>query len=211
MQNAIARIFVCIGMLLTLSACGVTYHGRVIDADTKLPIDGAVVVASWSEERGTMAGGTSRLHDVKETLTDKNGDWSINGPKGTSSEFLSDVYSILTFITGAYYTEPPEFIVFKPGYCAWKEGFGIEVCNNKMKTYNGTVEHINIGEIVELPKLMSRGDRLRNLPDYIYDSGSAMKHNEILKNQKEFIRLLQEERKNLGLSGYKMPELENEK
>ena len=161
MQNAIARIFVCIGMLLTLSACGVTYHGRVIDADTKLPIDGAVVVASWPEERGTMAGGTSRLHDVKETLTDKNGDWSINGPKGTSSKFLSDVYSILTFITGAYYTEPPEFIVFKPGYCSFQHGFEIEACKDKMKTYNfGKSEYI--GEMLELPRLMSREDRLRN-------------------------------------------------
>jgi|SRR3990172_743478 len=73
--------------------CDTTFKGRVIDADTKQPIEGAVVVASWSGDRGTPTGGTSRLEDVKEVLTDKNGEWTIKGPRGTRSEFLVYIYT----------------------------------------------------------------------------------------------------------------------
>lgn len=168
MKTKLIGILTLAALLLCVSACGVTYHGRVIDADTKLPIVGAVVVASWLEERGTAAGGTSRLNDVKETLTDNKGDWSIKGPKGTSSECLTTVYTIFTFFTGAYYTETPGFVVFKPGYCSFPHGFEIEACKDKMKTYSfGKSEYL--GEIVELPKLTGREDRRKNsnisLPD----------------------------------------------
>ena len=74
-------------------SCSTTYKGRVIDAETKQPIGGAVVVASWSGDRGTPTGGTSRLEDVKEVLTDKNGEWTIKGPRGTRSEFLVYIYT----------------------------------------------------------------------------------------------------------------------
>ncbi len=203
-----ALTFIWIALLPVLSACA--YHGHVIDADTKLPIDGAVVVASWSEEQGSFTGGTSRLHDVKETLTDKNGAWSLSGPRGTSRGFLSNVYTILTLLTGTYYTLPPEFIVFKPGYCSFPKGYQIESCKGKLKPEGGP-DSIIAGEMVELPRLTNREDKLRNIPGYIYDDIGPKSHKEIIRSQKEFIRLLQEEYRNLGLSGYKIPELENEK
>lgn len=141
---------------------GETFRGKVIDANTKEPIEGAVVVASWNEERATPAGPTTRLKDIKETLTNKNGEWVIEGPKGRDGGHIT---AIFTFLTGIYYTLPPEFIVFKPGYCSYPAGFGIDACRGKMKTYNFTVSE-NIGEIVELPKLTNR-DRetlLKNIP-----------------------------------------------
>jgi hypothetical protein len=120
-----------------------------------------VVVASWSEERGNATGGTSRLKEVKETLTDKSGEWTISGPKGTSNEFLENVYIILTLFTGTYYTKPPSFIIFKPGYCSYPKGFEIEQCKGKLRPYG-----VGSNETTELPKLSVR-DRetlLRNTP-----------------------------------------------
>ena len=187
------------------------YQGKVIDADTKAPIDGAVVVASWREERPTPAGPTSRLKDVRETLTDKNGEWFIRGARGERlgpSTLLSYVTSFFTgFMWGTYTTERPEFIVFKPGYCSWPAGLGIDACREKMKTYDPNHSN-NIGGVVELPKLTDREDRERNLP------GTEGFSREFDKKQLNFLRLINEEHNNLyGEKTYEnyIRELESEK
>jgi len=56
--------------------------GKVVDADTREPIEGAVVVAVWHEATATISGESTRLKDVKEILTDKNGEWTMEGPTG---------------------------------------------------------------------------------------------------------------------------------
>lgn len=184
------------------------YRGKVIDADTKKPIEGAVVVASWLEERPTIAGGTTRTKDVKETLTDKDGEWSIRGARGGITSLFSFIASaFFAFQTGPYSTLRPEFIVFKPGYCSYPKGFAIAACKGKMRTYNATKSE-NIGEVVELPKLTDREDRIRAMP------GTAGFSREFDKKQLIFLRLLNKERKNLfgegDLENY-IKELQNEK
>jgi hypothetical protein len=148
-------------VIIVTSAFGATFKGKVVDADTKQPIEGAVVVASWSEERATPAGPTSRTKDVKETLTDKEGMWRIDGPKGGE---VGNIKAIFSFLTGTYFTNPPEFIVFKPGYCSWPAGFGLDLCKVKIKPVGS--DKVAKGETVELPRLIVR-DRetlLRNRP-----------------------------------------------
>ena len=144
-------------MLIGTTANGWTYKGRVIDADTKQPIEGLVVVAVWNGEQGSVTGGTSRTEAVKEVLSDKNGEWSIKGPIGTRSRILRDVYTFITIITGTYYTTPPMFVYFKPGYCSYPGGYSIPVCRNKIKFDNNTLE---------LPKLLDRRHEIltRNNP-----------------------------------------------
>ena len=166
-----------------------TFSGRVIDADTQEPIEGAVVVVYWHEARRTSIGDLStRLKDVKETLTDKNGEWSVAGSAGGENT----ISSYLSLITGMYYTREPEFIIFKPGYCCWPEGFAIDACSEKLNPEgNGKIRE---GNIIELLKLRREKDRVRNIP------GIAGGEN-ALEKQKEFIRLINEESRNLGLPG----------
>jgi hypothetical protein len=79
------------------------FRGKVIDAETKKPIEGAVVVAVYKNYFcGFGAGGGSEVAKVKETLTDKNG------------KFFFSSYStiILPFLKEDYTT----FIIYKPGY-----------------------------------------------------------------------------------------------
>ena len=38
-----------------------TFHGQVIDAETKMPIEGAAVVIHWVEARGTVAGESTTI------------------------------------------------------------------------------------------------------------------------------------------------------
>src|SRR4030042_2992961 len=118
-----------------------TFKGRVIDADTKEPIEGAVVVASWYKAIATIAGESTTLKDVKECLTDKNGDWSIRGPKGKP---YAPIPLLSLFIP---YTREPVFIVFKPGYCSWPNGFSIEACKGRM-TFIGSFETMEGGTFV---------------------------------------------------------------
>ena len=205
-MNKRNRITFCTAiMAFVISACSVTFHGRVIDADTRAPIEGAGGVVSWSEERATIAGPTGRLKDVKETLTDKNGEWVIKGPKGRIG---GDALAMFTYFTGMYFTKPPWFIVFKPGYCSYPIGFTVDSCSGKIKP--GNQDKVRDGETVELPKLMNREDRLGNLPSFKTDD-AVISYKELIKKQRIFIRLINEERRNMGLSAYHMKELENEK
>ena len=128
-----------IPLVLILIVCGsiwssanaATFKGKVIDADTKEPIEGAVVVAVSHEQPQRFPERAPGLKDVKECfLTGKNGEWTIDGPTGKWGGAAQQYY---TFLTGSYYTRPPEFIVFRPGYCSWPAGFGIDSCKGKLK------------------------------------------------------------------------------
>jgi hypothetical protein len=55
------------------------YEGKVIDAETGEPIEGAVVLGVWYRIHPNVAGWNSEFYDATETLTDENGDFSIPG------------------------------------------------------------------------------------------------------------------------------------
>lgn len=104
-------IFVLLISLANQSHAGFFYskpefRGRVIDAETKQPIEGAVVVVLYYK-RSTFSlnlGGTSSyVTKAKETLTDKKGEFYFP----TYSEFMGFNEDV-----GA------RFMFFKPGYMA---------------------------------------------------------------------------------------------
>jgi hypothetical protein len=129
-------------VLLSTSAYAYIFSGRVVDAETKEPIEGAVVVAYWNEEQATPTGPHTRLKEVKEALTDKDGKWIIRGPKG--GEF-GNVKAVLSLIFG-HFTNRPRFIVFKPGYCSYPKGFYIDACRGGIKP--GSQDKIREGELI---------------------------------------------------------------
>jgi hypothetical protein len=184
--SCVIATFILLLVSSELSAKDITYSGRVIDVDTKEPIEGAVVVAEWLEEKATIAGPAERLKDVKETLTDKDGKWSITGPEDETNKMIPSMLHLLGFYT----IKKPNFIIFKPGYCPWPKSFEIEACREKIK-YSGIPESTG-GQVVELPRLKNREDRLRALPGPIAGENA-------LEKQKEFIKLINEESRSLGI------------
>lgn len=80
-------------------------EARIIDADTKQPLEGAVVVAHWQLERGSVGGSypAGQLM-VMETVTDKDGKFNFPGfgPKPA--------------ITSHLVHKDPALILFKSGY-----------------------------------------------------------------------------------------------
>jgi hypothetical protein len=104
------------------------YEGRVVDAVTSTPIEGAVVLGVWYKVDITPAGRYSRYYDSKEVLTDRNGEFKIQG-KGFL--LLSDVDSMdLTLFKAGYEQFPrhsPWWGLQKYGpfdKVSWKDGKG---------------------------------------------------------------------------------------
>ena len=206
----IGLVLILIVVILT-HASDRTYQGRVIDAETSQPIEGAVVVAYWWKEKGAFLGSMERLKDVKETLTDRDGKWSITGPESDKKKIVRSMLSVIAIV---WAIRDPGFIIFKPGYCSWPNGFSMDACKDKIRP--DRTDQIMEGKTVEfeLPKLTSREDRLRafRLGPIRSSSDDPKIKKKFLKKQLEFLRLLDEESRNLGLSEYKIyEELKDEK
>lgn len=133
-------------LLISQSACcaDMTFQGKVIDADTLKPIEGAVVVATWNEARGTIAGTDTRFKDAKETLTDKNGEWTITGPEGDEDKLIG-----IAQVMGVFITRAPVFLIYKPGYRKGvRGGFSAYPYINKKHNLEGIVL-VRVGETKE--------------------------------------------------------------
>lgn len=162
------------------------WKGRVIDAETKEPLSGAVVLAVWDRHYRTPTGGSSYFYEAKEVLTDKDGRFEI--PSYISINMLP----IISYIYG------PVFIIFKPGYGSFpnhrisppmKRLSHVPPGNNKYGESDLTFEEFFSEEVgaekefwaseflkrrdnpqrikvafgvVELPRLKTREERIRN-------------------------------------------------
>ena len=104
-QSALTRVFLLVILLLTI--CGCThivyyegsYQGRVIDAQTRKPIEGAVVLGVWSKAYMTAGGDVHEYYDARETLTDANGEFTIKGMAPRAMTHLEKM-DIVIFKTG---------------------------------------------------------------------------------------------------------------
>jgi len=148
------------------------FHGRVIDAETKEPIEGAVVVVIYNKiTYAIIEQGTSAIK-VKETLTDKNGNFSFP--------------SYTTLIQPFSLEYAAEFIIYKPGYGNYPNnpithGFDVYNCELFFTKETGSAGELEglvnrkltkikvIFGIVELPELKTKEERLRariTMPEY---------------------------------------------
>jgi len=90
----------------------VTMRGKIIDADTLKPIEGAVVWASWDKCRPSVGGHVCDTYKIKEVLTDANGEWSITGRSGMDHPYVLRV--LIGFLIP--WVESPRLGYYKPGY-----------------------------------------------------------------------------------------------
>ena len=138
MRNASMRS--CVWMLLTimpLCACAKKYAAepistQVVDADTKEPIEGVVVVAAWVLEGGLEGGNIKGVLTVMETVTDQSGRFHFAGwgPKGKPSY-------IRWYEDARLKSESPEFFLFKSGYRA---GTFLNATNMKKQANDPSVQ-----------------------------------------------------------------------
>lgn len=118
------------------------YRGQVVDAQTKAPLVGAVVVALWWRNRVYPFHSVAEHYAVRETVTDAEG------------RFLLDVKDVEE--SAPRRTYHPEFLIFEPGYGSYPR---------KHVSPTGFTGGIfeGRGAVVELPRLVDREDRRQHL------------------------------------------------
>jgi len=79
-----------------------SYKGRVIDAETKQPIEGVVALGVWYSETPTVAGVVGKYYDAKETVTNNKGEFEIQGQGLKMFSNLSEMH-VLIFKAGYEY------------------------------------------------------------------------------------------------------------
>lgn len=187
------------------------FQGKVIDTETKEPIEGAVVVAIYKKYPiiSGPGGGSQSIMDIKEVLTNAKG------------EFIFPSYT--TVIQPFSIEGSADFIIFKPGYGSfpdWRVSppkmwlHDVPPGNSRYWDRNLSFEEFFSGEvgrvkelwasepwgtdekppqktnlamgIVELPKLKTREERRATKP-------SPVGHDKDYKKQKQLIKLIREE------------------
>jgi hypothetical protein len=179
MKSLIVVILVLVFYPLTAD-CAITkefgpYSGKVIDAESKEPIEGAAVLVVFYTESYGPAGAIIHYADALETITDKNGEF----------EFPSHRITLFRPLQG--WVKHGYFTIFKPGY-------GCYPLHRDVKPIfvpNGTLPE-DKQVIIELPKLKTRIDRIESThcSPQSYVSYSKAKN---------FIDSINKENKSLGL------------
>lgn len=144
------------------------FKGKVIDAATKEPVKGAVVVVMYysSPIITGPGGGSPYIIHVRETLTDENGMFSTP--------------SYTTLIQPNSVEHNAEFIIYKPGYGSlpeqavkpyppiYLEDFFTREMGTKGEIRMDSMAGMKVFPvtygIVELPKLETREERLGSIP-----------------------------------------------
>lgn len=121
-MRKILLIFILTSLVMSVTSCygfatirkDGPYEGRVIDVDTGEPIEGVVVLGVWYKQYPGPGGAVSEYYDAMETVTDKNGEFKIDG---LGLLVMSNVI-------------PMDVLIFKAGYTyygmmTWKELKGL--------------------------------------------------------------------------------------
>jgi len=161
------------------------FKGKVIDVETKEPIEGAVVVAQYHSNVLGPAGSHTTLIDVQEALTDSKGEFFI--PSKTR------------IISPLSVGDDTSFLVWKPGYNR-KDIWGGYFFAKEPGTIENRPTHTDRGlelkpmtmGIVELVRLQTKEERLQGMPSPVGD---------LDQKQVNLIKAINEEREYLGLKG----------
>jgi hypothetical protein len=149
------------GLLLLLCiSCGSAleagpWKGKIMDVETKEPLEGTVVLAVWERVYRTPYGANSYFYEAKEVVTNKAGEFEI----------LS--YTPINFLPIISYMRGPSFTIFKPSYgnvdnMSIGGYFTGEVQKEQNFELSGRRYRYALG-VIELPRLKTREERIKSL------------------------------------------------
>ena len=151
------------------------YQGRVVDAETKKPIEGVAVLIVYRTQQFGLAGSVSQFADAQETLTDKNGEFRIPPTRINRFRILSG------------WEGHPEVKLFKSKYGCYPRHKDVK----PVFEYGAlpSEQHVTI----ELPRIETREDRI--------ESTHCSPSLDIpYTRAKRFIDMVNKEREDIGLS-----------
>ena len=159
------------------------FVGKVIDAETNEPIEGAVVLAEYTSTEYTIAGSGDNYLNAQETVTDERGEYRIPRLVG------------VTFRPFQSHGSTASFTVFKPNYRVFslstlKDGVLVDG-----KTPSNTMLPPKQYVVIELPRLTNEQEREKNLM-----FGARVNYNIPYNKQKRLLEAINNELLNLGIN-----------
>ena len=153
------------------------YRGQVIDAETKAPLVGAVVVVRWLRDRTYPVHMVAENYAVREAITDEEGRFFLDAkdveegaPRGTRR---------------------PGFLIFLPGYGSYpKQHVSPTGFTGGLFERSGT--------IVELPRLVDQEERRKHLGSF----GPHSYSDKPFRDLPELMRRINAERIAIGQEPY---------
>ena len=163
-----------------------SFEGKVVDTDTKKPIERAVVLAVYYGSVSSVAGSMSYVVDAQETLTNASGEFKIPSKTVKSKK--------------EHGTLQGKIIIFKPEFGSFPSNKQSEAVGE-----NKSWPPPNKFVLYEIPRLKTKNERIWNLP-------GAFSFTKIpYEKQKMYINAINKEAKNIGLSPYPVPKKEDKK
>jgi len=163
------------------------YVGQVVDAETRAPIEGAVVVASWWRDRVWPGATISERYAAREVLTDREG------------RFVLDATQLEEYAPGG--TLHPRFTVFFPGYAAFPPRIGSTgIAFSKGGFLTG--DFSPRGALIGLPRIKTQAERR----DHVTTLNPFSLSQRPFRELPEFMRLINRESTSVGLEPYRRVE-----
>jgi len=157
-----------------------SFKGKVIDAETKEPIEGVVVLAIYNVRYPRIIESDTEPEDAVEVLTNKNGEFYIPW----------NLYLSLKPLASG---ETPEFIIYKPGYCTFPsfQYFEIFPYSSLRLDNHSLAANFKQGITIPLPKLKTTKERDRSYvdasPSTSLPSWKYPKLNKLLDSEYDYI------------------------
>ncbi len=174
-----------------LSYSADAYHGTVVDAETRAPLKGAVVVVVWHRKPIVTMDGPQYFHKAVEVLTDAEGKFSVAASPG------------IDWNPFTYVLRDPQIAIFKPEYGPFPVAhvsprFTMEFGRKHQLDLVELNEELIKGAVVELPRVKTKEELQRfTSPGHILIS-TLVPHERI----PNLMRLINIQRKSLGLQPY---------
>jgi hypothetical protein len=167
------------------------YKGSIIDAETKEPIEGVVIVAMYYVHPiiSGPAGGSARIIHIKETLTDAKGDFIIPSYTTLTSPNSFEIDTEFIIYKGGYASYPDNsskiypFQYCGPGYLFLEEKSGMQEEFKK----DSEVVKVTMG-VAELGRLSTINERNMAIPSRPTDWEKKVPIlNSLLKGEDEYL------------------------
>lgn len=121
------------------------YRGKVIDAETKAPIEGAVVLGVWRRRELFSFHPKYLFDEAKEVLTNSDGEFVLQGH--TRARSIIDPMS----------PNRIRIYIYKPGYGSFPRH---QISPNPKQSHSAKLKPFETHVLVELPKLRTRDQKL---------------------------------------------------
>ncbi len=160
------------------------YHGTVVDAETKAPLEGAVVLVIWYRKPIITMDGPQYFQNAVEVLTDGEGKFSVDAGPGVN-------WNPFTYVL-----KRPRILIFKPGYGRWRfqgaDTWGRYEGPDRLRVARAQLEAD--GAVMEMPPLKTRGERRKFM-----GGGVQTPYKVPAAGVKQYEAALNQERTSLGL------------